>query len=80
MEYFKALSIRGSYANGWWLINKLKHMKNCAKCGQNNWKWKCEQGMITGYCQGCGEKTNTFKARKGQEKKKESEHHKHYGI
>ena len=36
-------------------------MKNCEKCGKNNWSWKCENGMMQGKCE-CGEKTNRFKA------------------
>ena len=37
-------------------------MKDCVKCGKNNWKWECVKGLMTGYCQSCGRKTNTFKA------------------
>jgi len=48
-------------------------MYDCKKCGANAWRWKSEQGMITGYCTGCGEKTNTFKARSGNYEKKQKE-------
>lgn len=48
-------------------------MYDCKKCGNNNWKWKCEQGMLTGYCQGCGEKTNTFKAGRPTREEREKE-------
>lgn len=42
-------------------------MVDCKKCGKNNWGWKCEQGIMTGFCrtEGCNEKTNSFKARSG---------------
>jgi hypothetical protein len=37
-------------------------MKDCSKCGANNWTWKCEGGLMQGTCGQCGEKTNRFKA------------------
>jgi len=37
-------------------------MYDCKKCGVNKWKWTCEQGIMQGTCEGCGEKTNKFKA------------------
>ena len=37
-------------------------MKDCIKCGKNNWGWKCEGGTMQGTCLECGEKTNKFKA------------------
>jgi len=71
MGYYKSLSVQWKYPD-WWLNDNIKNMKPCPKCGANNWKWNCMQGLITGYCQGCGEKTNTFKARKGRDKKKKT--------
>ena len=41
-------------------------MYDCKKCGVNNWKFQCQQGLMKGYCQGCGAETNTFKAKSGE--------------
>lgn len=43
-------------------MGKDKNMKDCKNCGQNNWAWKCEDGMMEGSCITCGAKTNKFKA------------------
>jgi len=45
-------------------------MYNCKKCGNNNWKWKCNNGMMKGTCLSCGEKTNEFKANGKHRKEK----------
>lgn len=48
-------------------------MYDCKKCGLNDWKFKCEQGLMKGYCQGCGAETNTFKAKSGKNYQKRNE-------
>lgn len=47
-------------------------MKDCVKCGKNDWSWHCENGFMEGTCRGCGAKTNKFKADgKHREKKQD---------
>jgi hypothetical protein len=43
-------------------------MKQC-KCGVNDWRWNCKDGMMEGTCKGCGRKTNKFKANGSHTKK-----------